>query len=129
VGWKQDNIFAARLGLTEQAAQLTLQKLSNSQRRFPAFWGPGFDWTPDHNWGGSAMIGLQEMLLQTNGKKILLFPAWPLNWDVHFKLHAPYQTTVEATLENGKITQLIVTPESRKKDIDIYLTHEAGTLQ
>jgi hypothetical protein len=75
------------------------------------------------------MIGLQEMLLQTNGKKILLFPAWPLNWDVHFKLHAPYQTTVEATLENGKITQLIVTPESRKKDIDIYLTHEAGTLQ
>src|SRR6185312_11814438 len=43
VGWKQDNIFAARLGLTDQAAHLTLQKLSNSPRRFPAFWGPGFD--------------------------------------------------------------------------------------
>ena len=70
------------------------------------------------------MIGLQEMLLQTNGKKILLFPAWPPEWDVHFKLHAPYQTTVEATLENGKITQLVVTPESRKKDIDIYLSGE-----
>jgi len=124
VGWKQDNIFAARLGLTDQAAQLTLQKLRNSPRRFPAFWGPGFDWTPDHNWAGSAMIGLQEMLLQTNGKKILLFPAWPPEWDVHFKLHAPYQTTVEATLENGKITQLVVTPESRKKDIDIYLSGE-----
>ncbi len=121
IGWKQDNIFAARLGLTEQAAKLTLQKLANSSRRFPAFWGPGFDWTPDHNWGGSAMIGLQEMLMQTNGKKILLFPAWPLTWDVHFKLHAPYRTTVEATLKNGKITELIVTPASRKKDIDIYL--------
>ncbi len=38
------------------------------------FWGPGYDWTPDHNWGGSGMIGLQEMLLQTNGNLILLFP-------------------------------------------------------
>ena len=35
------------------------------------------------------MIGLQEMLLQTNGELILLFPAWPLEWNVHFKLHAP----------------------------------------
>jgi hypothetical protein len=127
VGWKQDNIFAARLGLTEQAAQLTLQKLRSSPRRFPAFWGPGFDWTPDHNWGGSAMIGLQEMLLQTNGKKILLFPAWPPKWDVHFKLHAPYRTTVEATLKNGKITELIVTPASRKKDLDIYLPGSQST--
>jgi hypothetical protein len=120
IGWKQDNIFAARLGLTQQAARLTLQKLGNSPRRFPAFWGPGFDWTPDHNWGGSAMIGLQEMLLQTDGKKILLFPSWPPQWDVHFKLHAPYQTTVEATLRNGKITKLTVTPASRKKDVEIY---------
>jgi hypothetical protein len=94
--------------------------LGNSPRRFPAFWGPGFDWTPDHNWGGSAMIGLQEMLLQTDGKKILLFPSWPPQWDVHFKLHAPYQTTVEATLRNGKITKLTVTPASRKKDVEIY---------
>jgi Domain of unknown function (DUF5703) len=117
VGWKQDNIFAARLGLTNEAATLTLQKLQNSGRRFPAFWGPGFDWTPDHNWGGSGMIGLQEMLLQTDGKKIFLFPAWPRDWDVHFKLYAPYSTTVEATLKNGKVTQLTVLPEQRRKDI------------
>ena len=42
------------------------------------------------------MIGLQEMLLQTNGEQILLFPAWPKEWNVHFKLHAPGETTVEA---------------------------------
>jgi hypothetical protein len=117
VGWKQDNIFAARLGLTNEAAELTIQKLKNSGRRFPAFWGPGFDWTPDHNWGGSGMIGLQEMLLQTDDKKIYLFPAWPAAWDVHFKLHAPYNTTVEATLQNGKLQSLIVIPESRKNDV------------
>lgn len=117
VGWKQDNIFAARLGLTDEAARLTSLKLKNSGRRFPAFWGPGFDWVPDHNWGGSGMIGLQEMLLQVDGEKIYLLPAWPKNWDVHFKLHAPYQTTVEATVRNGKIENINVFPESRRKDI------------
>lgn len=120
-GWKQDNIWAACLGLTEEAKRLTIDKLSNGSHRFPAFWGPGYDWTPDHNWGGSGMIGLQEMLLQTNGEQILLFPAWPKEWDVHFKLHAPAQTTVEATLKDGKVTDLKVKPESRKKDIVIMI--------
>lgn len=121
IGWKQDHIFAARLGLTDEAARLTKLKLQNSGRRFPAFWGPGFDWTPDHNWGGSGMIGLQEMLMQCDGKKIILFPAWPKNWDVHFKLHAPYQTTVEGILKNGKLESLKVIPEERTKDIKIMI--------
>jgi len=117
IGWKQDNIFAARLGLTEDAAKLTTAKLKDSGRRFSAFWGPGFDWTPDHNWGGSGMIGLQEMLMQVDGKKIYLYPAWPKEWDVHFKLYAPYQTTVEGQLKNGKLINLKVLPESRKADV------------
>jgi len=117
MGWKQDNIFAARMGLTKEAADLTTYKLKNSGRRFPAFWGPGFDWTPDHNWGGSGMIGLQEMLMQVDDKKIYLFPAWPKDWNVHFKLHAPYNTTVEATVKDGKVTSLIVLPKERAKDV------------
>jgi Domain of unknown function (DUF5703) len=121
IGWKQDNIFAARLGLTEEAWKLTSLKLQNSERRFPAFWGPGFDWVPDHNWGGSGMIGLQEMLLQTDGNKIFLFPAWPKNMDVHFKLHAPYNTTVEAEIINGNLVTLKVIPAERMKDINVLL--------
>ncbi|WP_200975684.1 DUF5703 domain-containing protein [Echinicola sp. 20G] len=117
IGWKQDNIFAARLGLTAEAAQLSLRKMGDSEKRFPAFWGPGFDWVPDHNWGGSGMIGMQEMLLQTNQEKIYLFPAWPMDWDVHFKLYAPYQTTIEAVLENGVVKELIVLPKEREKDV------------
>ncbi len=117
IGWKQDNIFAARLGLADEAARLTLLKLQNSKNKFPAFWGPGFDWTPDHNHGGSGMIGLQEMLLQTDDKKIILFPAWPKNWDVHFKLYAPYNTTVEAIIKNGKLEMLEVLPKERAKDV------------
>src|SRR5690606_13236115 len=73
IGWKQSNIFAARMGMTQQAATYTKLKLANADRRFPTFWGPGFDWVPDHNWGGSGMIGLQEMLLQETGSNILLF--------------------------------------------------------
>lgn len=117
VGWKQYNIFAARMGLTNEAAELNTLKMKDSERRFPAFWGPGFDWVPDHNWGGSGMIGLQEMLLQTDDKKIYLFAAWPKTWNVHFKLHAPYNTTVEGTVKNGKVESLKVLPESRMKDV------------
>lgn len=117
IGWKQDNIVAARLGLTDAAAQLTFSKLKNSGRRFPAFWGPGFDWTPDHNWGGSGMVGLQEMLIQDDGDKIYLLPAWPKNIDVHFKLHVSKKTTVECVFVRGKITDLKITPSVRRKDI------------
>ncbi|TXK31117.1 hypothetical protein FVR03_20085 [Pontibacter qinzhouensis] len=115
--WHQDNIFCARLGLTEEAAAITVQKLQDADRRFPTFWGPGHDWVPDHNWGGSGMVGLQEMLLQADGNKIYLFPAWPQTWNVTFKLHAPYNTTVEGKLVNGKVQGLKVTPKHREKDI------------
>ena len=122
IGWKQDNIFAACMGLTEEAKRLSLLKLADGPFRFPAFWGPGFDWAPDHNWGGSGMIGMQEMLLQTTiAGKIVLFPAWPLEWNVHFKLHAPKNTTVEAELKDGKVINLIVLPENRMKDIELML--------
>ena len=65
------------------------------------------------------MIGLQEMLMQVNDRRILLFPAWPKNKDVHFKLHAPYNTTVEADFKAGKLVMLKVTPTERRADITI----------
>ncbi len=117
IGWKQDVIWAARLGITEDAKDLIVKKLGDSDRRFPAFWGPGFDWTPDNNWGGSGMIGLQEMVMQTTDDKIYILPAWPSDWDVDFKLNAPKSTTVECVVINGKIEKLTVTPAERQKDV------------
>ena len=117
ISWHQDAIFCARLGLTDEATDITIKKLSDASRRFPTFWGPGRDWVPDHNWGGSGMIGLQEMLMQTVEEKIYLFPAWPKEWDVDFRLHAPQNTVVEGKLVDGKLTGLRVTPEYRKNDI------------
>ncbi|MEI6178246.1 MAG: discoidin domain-containing protein, partial [Verrucomicrobiota bacterium] len=45
----------------------------------------------------------------------------PKEWDVDFKLHAPGQTVVEATLQGGNLTRLRITPESRAKDIVNWL--------
>ncbi|MGJ7032488.1 DUF5703 domain-containing protein [Niabella hirudinis] len=117
MSWHQDGIFFARMGMTEDAAAYNTKKLKNSERKFPTFWGPGHDWTPDHNWGGSGMIGLQEMLMQTVDDKIVLLPAWPGDWDVSFKLHAPHETVVEVEYINRKFRKLKVMPASRQKDI------------
>lgn len=117
IGWKQDVIWAACLGLTEEATRLLELKMGDGPHRFPAFWGPGYDWTPDHNWGGSGMIGMQEMLMQEVDDKIYLFPAWPYDRNVRFKLHASGNTTVEAELKDGKVVHVKVTPSVRQKDL------------
>ncbi len=119
VSWHQDGIFFARMGMTEAAADYNTRKMQDSGRRFPTFWGPGHDWVPDHNWGGSGMIGLQEMLMQTIGGEIRLLPAWPEAWDVDFKLHAPQKTIVEGSIRQGSLAALTVTPESRRDDVVI----------
>lgn len=104
-GWKQDNIWAALLGITHDAVCLCKEKFADGPYRFPAFWERGYDWAPDHNRGGSAMIGLQEMLLQENPDGSLrLFPCWPTEWDVEFRLHATGGRIIDARIANGQIT-------------------------
>ncbi len=115
VGWKQDAIWAACLGMTDEAQRLVTLKMQDGPHRFPAFWGPGYDWTPDHNWGGSGLIAVQEMLMQEVDDRIYLFPAWPRDWDVRFRLRASRGTIVEAELRQGKVVNVRVTP-TRDKD-------------
>ena len=118
--WHQDGIFFARMQMTADAAEYNTKKMEDCPRRFPSFWGPGHDWVPDHNWGGSGMIGLQEMLLQTFDDKIYVAPAWPKDWSADFKLHAPKKTVIECSIRNGKIKKLRVTPECRRKDVKVF---------
>lgn len=104
-GWKQDNIWAPLLGVMKDAKQLCIEKFEDGPYRFPAFWERGFDWAPDHNRGGSAMIGLQEMLLQEKPDgELMLFPCWPREWDAEFRLHASNGRIVDAKVVDGKIT-------------------------
>jgi len=120
-GWRQDAIQAAYLGLAEVAGDYTKQNFSTSYSgsRFPAFWGPNFNWIPDQDHGGVAMMALQTMLLQAEGDKLLLLPAWPRHWDVSFKLHAPRNTVVEGEYRGGQLEWVTVTPEERAQDIVI----------
>jgi hypothetical protein len=118
--WYQGNIFTARLGLTDEAKDYAIKRFTHPSRRYPTFWiNPGFDQEPDVDHGGAGMIGLQEMLMQTDGAKIYLFGAWPKAWDVDFKLHAPHQTVVEGLWQDGELKNLKVTPEQRGKDVHI----------
>jgi hypothetical protein len=119
--WFQDSIDAAMLGLAEDAKRDVIKNftMKNPESHFPAFWGISFDWVPDEDNGGVAMIALQRMILQNVGQKIYLLPAWPKEWNVNFKLHATLKTTVEGEVKNGEIVSLMVLPESRQADVII----------
>jgi len=126
-GWPQDSIFIACTGDADGAdgAAKDLARRSRTfdkTSRFPAFWGPNFDWTPDQCHGGVNMITLQQMLIQTDASsnKIHLLPAWPKDWDVDFKLHVPQKTIVTGTVKDGKLVLWNVQPASRKKDVIVY---------
>ncbi|MGM0491199.1 MAG: DUF5703 domain-containing protein [Planctomycetota bacterium] len=136
--WSQGFIHYARLGMAAKAQEKAVGKLRDGPYRFPAFWPENVDWTPDMNWGGSGMVGIQEMLLQTHPpapaslhgqfrrdkprlapdrEKLRLLPAWPKEWDVDFRLHAPRQTVVEGQVRDGKLVSWTVTPERRREHV------------
>jgi hypothetical protein len=107
------------LGLTDEAREYVRFNLTRKDPglKFPAFWATAHDYKPDEDNGGNGENGLQQMLMQAVGRKILLLPAWPKDWNVDFKLHAPYNTTVEGRVVNGELKDLVVTPASRKADV------------
>ncbi|MDP4208989.1 MAG: DUF5703 domain-containing protein [Bacteroidota bacterium] len=119
--WMCTPIYAAVMGRTDDAKRLIVEKLSdkNANLKFTAFFGPGHDWIPDHNWGGSGMIGLQNMLLYSQSDSLYLFPAWPKEWNVSFKLYGLNQTTVECDYQNGKVNRLNVSPEAKERQVKI----------
>jgi hypothetical protein len=134
-GWQSAPVQAAYLGLPREAARLASINFNDRfihwndnvnpgapwperpRARFPAFWECKMDGTPDNDHGANSVNALQSMLLQSDGNKILLLPAWPEDWDVSFKLCAPGNTAVECEYRDGKVQSLKVTPKSRKADV------------
>jgi hypothetical protein len=79
--WMANVANMAGLAWPDTAKTYAIYKMSNNaapQACFPAFFGPGHDWFPDHNWGGSGMTGIQEMLMAADpygdGKIYLFHP-------------------------------------------------------
>ncbi len=119
IGWQYDGQCAAIVGLANEAQEILLGKIGNSNPkfRFPVMWGPNYDWLPDQDHGSNVMLTLQSMVMQTDGDQIYLLPAWPKEWNVSFKLHAPRKTVVEGIYRDGKLQRLSVTPAERRGDI------------
>lgn len=122
MGWCQDELFAAYLGMAEEAqAHLVERVLTNSSNkyRWPTYWGPNYDWLPDQDAGGNVQNILQSMIMQCDGDRIYLAPAWPKTWNCSFRLNAPGRTVVEGRVEDGEVKDLVVTPASRRGDVVI----------
>lgn len=58
--------------------------------------------------------------LDDEKRSMLLFPTFNTSqFNVRFKLHAPLNTTIEASCQDGKLEYLIVSPEERKADVTV----------
>lgn len=116
--WGQDGTQSSILGLTSEAKKAAITEFTNyGNQHFKWFWASAHDYIPDLDNGGDGMITLQNMLMQCDGKRIQLTPAWPKDWTADFKLYAPYNTIIEGHIEKGKISHLKITPASRAKDM------------
>ena len=139
-GWAQDELNSAYLGMAEEAREHIVDRVFKntptlgrtiacneeniaerayrpSEYRWPAYWGPNYNWRPDQDEGGVFQNTIQSMLLQYEGDKIFLLPAWPKEWNCDFKLNAPRNTTVEGRVVDGELKDLVVTPASRRADV------------
>jgi alpha-L-fucosidase 2 len=117
--WSQDPVDAALLGDAEAARQDVIVNFTakDPKMRFPVFWTSSNDYAPDEDNGGNAMLALEYMLLQADGRHILLLPAWPKDWNAEFRLHAPHNTVVEGVVRNGSLVKWTVSPASRRADV------------
>ena len=132
-GWSQDEIHAALLGLAGEAREGLIHRFSSLGQnfigtkewpeapRFPACWGPNYDWIPDMDHGGSGMIALQFMLVQEVEDVLHLLPAWPADWEVDFKLWISGQRVVTGAVRDGRMIEYGVTPEGADLKIEVHL--------
>ena len=101
--WTQDGQVSAMLGLTNEAVANLLAKVKNSNPnfRFPAYWGPNNDWTPDQDHGGNLMTTLQTMVVQNYGCQVYVLPSFPKDWGVDFRLFVSDNNQIEGCYKNG----------------------------
>lgn len=131
-GWNQDEIQAALLGLAEEAqrglknrfAARGFDAIQGKQLfeppRFPAVWGPNYDWYPDMDHGSVGMIALQYMLVQARAGEIHVLPAWPKDWNVDFKLFLPGGATITGAVQKGKVERLDVLPQTDTRKVIVH---------
>jgi hypothetical protein len=112
-GWSMDAIWAARLGLKDEACQLLVEHA----RRYNIWPYGGWDLCRGHmrpipreglfnapylDGGGCSATALQEILLQSHGGVIRVVPALSILWSGIFQLRAERGFLVAADVHKGR---------------------------
>jgi hypothetical protein len=110
-----------------QAYQATMGRVTTTfdGSRFPGYALAGCcaDGAPQMENTGIVRQTIQKMLVTADNPRrqgnnsIYLLPSWPKDRDVAFSLQVPLQTTVTVEFKDGKITSLVVLPDSRRQDV------------
>ena len=126
--WMANVANMAALAWPEKAKERAIYKMANTaapQARFPAFFGPGHDWLPDHNWGGCRhdrhpgnVAGPRTRRRMANSTSSP--PGRPSGTWISNSTR-PAKRSSKPSLKGGKLVSLKVTPESRAKDIVNWL--------
>ena len=120
--WTQDQVIWAFAGNALEAKNGLIERFKHTSPmcRFPLYGSEGPDSCPDLDHFGVGSIALQRMLVQEANGKILLLPAWPSEWDAEFKLHLSEETVIEGKVQDGKLKEWSVKPETKAKDVVIF---------
>ncbi|MDR1225250.1 MAG: DUF5703 domain-containing protein [Tannerella sp.] len=121
--WRQDEIMFAYAGMSEEAKNGLIQRWTTYSKhmRLPMFGSEQPDYVPDLDHNGSGSVALQRMVVQEVGDKIYVLPAWPKEWDGSFKLRLRNNTVIQGAVKNGKVENLNITPENRRKDMVVLM--------
>ena len=120
-GWNYGINARALIGDAAGAAQQLLERAAMQPAagyRWPGFAPHLQDFDPSADHYANFNRALQEMLIQSGedgfeGATIVLFPAWPCEWDVAFKLWGPQNTSVAVDYAGGQLLALTVDPPAR----------------
>ena len=127
IGWQQGVMNAALLGLAHDAMAMALQRAwlePAPGARWIGFSQHLQDSEPSADHLATMNSALNWMLLQPahdglGNASVALLPAWPCEWSIRFKLHAPRSTVIELDYAGGnesfgELRSLVVSPPARR---------------
>jgi hypothetical protein len=128
--WRYDGQDAAIMGMASYALSMIEARVTEQgtcdNSGFPGYLASDTsDGAPQLESNGIVSVTLQKMLIQTEGRRILLFPAWLDGLDVDAKLHFPSGPGgatagwLHVKLVSGNVTVLEVVPSSRLADVEV----------
>ncbi len=85
--------------------------------RFEGSWGPDFANLPKNAAADPLADVLRDMIVQAQGGKIYLFPGWPEDVDVSFRLALSGNRRIEAVYKDGKFDEIEVWPKRQTGNV------------